>query len=479
MPGASHSIHSAADNRRSQSPLRRTLRLSQQEAVASAAMTATSDNFLNAFAVYLHASAVQMGWLTALPQLFGAFWQLLSAWMGNHVRRKTLVVVAALLQALIVTLLALLALQQVFFPSGAWQVTALIALAVGYFSCLNIVQPHWRAWMGSLVPARRRGVFFAKRTSLTMVTSLLVFILGGVLLNYSASSDLTWLGFFVLFAIAASGRFVSGRLMQRMHDPHPSPSEADSVQFRTSLQHMFESLRDPAFRNYSLFVAAMQGTVAISAPFFSVYMLRDLEFTYLQFSLNSIASVATQFLLLKFWGRFSDRFGNRAVMILSSCIIPTLPFWWLWSPNFYYLLGVQMLSGVAWSGFTLCTANYLYDIRPHRTQFALYAAVQSSTSALAVFVGALLGGYAAAHAPALWQLLWGDSAWGSPLFIIFVLSTSLRLAVAAYFLPRLHEPELRRRPDVLQLIYRVARLSAVSGVVLDWMSVTRKSGRSD
>src|SRR5690606_42108303 len=72
--------------------LRRTLRLSQQEAVASATMTATGDNFFNAFAIYLNATAVQMGWLTAIPQLFGALFQILSAWLGNYLPRKPLVV---------------------------------------------------------------------------------------------------------------------------------------------------------------------------------------------------------------------------------------------------------------------------------------------------------------------------------------------------------------------------------------------------
>ena len=38
--------------------LRRTLRLSQQEAGASATMTATGDNFFNAFAIHLQASAM-------------------------------------------------------------------------------------------------------------------------------------------------------------------------------------------------------------------------------------------------------------------------------------------------------------------------------------------------------------------------------------------------------------------------------------
>src|SRR5690606_17889783 len=135
--------------------------------------------------------------------------------------------------------------------------------------------------------------------------------------------------------------------------------------FLHSMQQLRNSLHDKTFRDYSFFVAGMQGVVAISAPFFAVYMLRDLQFTYLEYSLNSIASIITQFLTLRFWGRFGDNFGNRLVMLISSIAIPIIPILWLFSADQYYLLVVQMASGVAWSGFSLSTANYIYDIRPH------------------------------------------------------------------------------------------------------------------
>jgi MFS family permease len=468
---------SASDevNRRRKPWLRKTLRLSQQEAVASATMTATSDNFLNAFAVYLHASVAQMAWLTAIPQLFGALSQLASAWMGNHLHRKSLVVTAAAVQTLVVFGLAALAFQRGASSSTTWLVNLLIALAVVYFVCLNIIQPHWRAWMGGIVPQRRRGVFFAKRTRLTMVSSLAVFMVGGILLNQSAEQDLAWFGFGVLFILAATGRLLSSVLLSRMHDPEVSKPSSDA-ELIDSWRHVREALRDPVFRHYSFFVAAMQGAVAISAPFFAVYMLRDLNFTYLQFSLNSIASVATQFALLSFWGRFCDRFGNRAVMIVSSCIIPVVPLFWLLSPNVYYLILVQIVSGFAWSGFTLSTANYLYDIRPHHTNFAFYAAIQSATSALCVCGGALLGGLVASHAPQMWIELLSIN-WGSALFLVFIVTSILRISVSLYFIPRLHEPHQRKRPDMLQIIFRVARLNAISGVALDWVSVTKKNKR--
>ena len=246
------------------------------------------------------------------------------------------------------------------------------------------------------------------------------------------------------------------------------------MRLRDSWLHIKESLKDPTFRNYSFFVAGLQGAVAVSAPFFAVYLLRDLQFTYLQFSLNSVASIATQFFMLRFWGRFSDRFGNHLVMVISSCAIPIIPLVWLVSPNPLYLLLVQVVSGIFWSGFTLSTANYLYDIRPHHTNFALYAAVQSGSSAMMVFCGGLLGGYLARHSPEIADAMIDVWEPGSDLFVIFVTTSILRSAIVAYFVPRLKEPQSRNRPKLLDVIFRVARISSISGVALDWMSVTRK-----
>lgn len=468
----------AARQRRLKGELRQTLRCSQQEAVASATMTGTSDNFLNAFAVYLQASALQMGWLTAVPQLFGALFQILSVWLGSFVRRKPLVVRVAAVQAVVVAGMAGLALSVALGGATSRRVPGLIALAVLYFACLNTIQPHWRAWMGTLVPARRRGTFFAARTRLTMGASLAVFIAGGALLSWSDGLQRVWLGFALLFGMAAAGRAVSAWLLSNMHDPDPDTG-LNAMQLLDSARHVRESLRDPTFRHYSFFVAAMQGAVAVSAPFFSVYMLRDLEFTYLQFALNNIASVGTQFVMLHFWGRFADRFGNHLLMVMSSTMITLIPLLWLISPRFEILILVQMLSGLTWSGFTLSTANYLYDIRPHQTNFALYAAIQSSTSALLVFCGALLGAYVVRHAPSLAAQL--SAVWqpGNLLFLVFAASSLLRTAVVVGFVPRLKEPRMRRRPQILDVIFRVARFNAISGLSLDWMSVTRKPARRE
>ncbi len=462
--------------RRQRFALRQTLNDSQKDAITSAMMTASNDNFLNAFAIHLQASSSQLGLLTALPQFFGALMQILSIWLGRRIARRKLVYTTAMVQAVVVASIALLALP---FIGGDTldKVVWLIGFAVLYHSCLNLIQPHWRAWMGEIVPRRRRGAFFAARSRLSMMASLAVFTGGGALLAGFQELGVVGIGFAVLFAIGAAGRGASSYFLWRMQDPadqRAAPVALAGHGARGRFGSIKAYFSDRTFLDYTLFIAGMHGVVAISAPFFAVYMLDALQFSYFQFALTHVASVATQFIMLGLWGRISDKYGNRLVMLITSCMLPVLPALWLGSENFLYLLLVQVISGLAWSGFSLSTANYLYDIRPHNTNFAAYAAVQQAVGATAICLGALFGGLCATYAPVINAKLPGIFQLGNHLFLVFLVSGLFRACIALWFIPRCKEPRIRKRPQMLAIVYRVARFNPISGVVLDWLTVTRK-----
>ena len=468
--------HAEPAPQRRDSWLRETLAHSRRDAVASSMMTGITDNFIGAFAVFLRASLAQIGWLTAAPQLVGASFQLLSVWLCRYLSRRLAIVTGAVIQALAVFGMALLAL---FYPANA--IGWLVLLAIVYHAALNFIQPQWRSWMGGLVPPRRRGAFFAGRTRLTMVSSFMVILFGGFLLGWFERWNLVSYGFTLLLLLAAVGRCYSVWHIRQMTDPEEksghtirSGQSMHPMQTYRAIAHAFG---ERAFREYSLFFAGMQFAVAMSGPFFAVYMLRNLQFTYWQFTANISTAILTQFFTLATWGYVCDRYGSRIVMVISGCLIPIVPVLWLFSQDFSYLLLVQVVSGIAWGGFTLSTANYLYDIRPPRADFAIYAAVQSALSAVGVFCGALLGGYCANHLPefvSLWPEGWAPE---HPIVILFLLSGLLRACVAAWFIPRSVELRIRHRPDLLHIVYRISRFTPGAGVVLDWLTVTRKQNR--
>ena len=450
--------------------LKRSLRLSQRESFATALMTGSFDQYVNAFAVFLGATSVQIGWLTALPQLLGGACQLMAVWFGQWVHRHRLIIASAMIQTIMVALIVFTAIPDVF-TQPFWVLLGALSL---FHICSNLIMPHWRAWMGQLVPDRMRGRFFGRRNRIAMSTSFVTFLSGGVLLTFTHDHDLTWAGFAILFTVAMAGRSLSTLLLWKMHDDHTQPTLGERRSLTQSFRHLFSLWEDRVFRRFSFFMAGMQCFVALSGPFFAVYMLRDLQFTYTQFTMSTGSSILAQFLMLPFWGKVCDQKGNRYVMALAGCIIPILPLLWLFSDNFIYILLIQALGGVAWSGFTLASANYLYDQKPRDIHFASYSALHSSLGALAVFIGAIAGGYIINWLPDAVSLAGLHLQIERPIAIIFLMSTALRASVALWYLPKAPELRVAHRGRVRDLAYRIARFTPMSGVVIDVINRRRR-----
>jgi MFS family permease len=450
--------------------LRRSLVLSQKESFASSLMTGAFDQFVTAFAIFLGASSVQIGWLTALPQLIGGGFQLIAVWFGQWIRRHRLIVVSAAVQSAALGVIAMLAIPA--FQSSS--LTIMLFALVVFHVCANLIMPHWRAWMGQLVPDQIRGRFFSRRSRIAMLTSFLTFLLGGLLLTFFESLAMTWLGFLLLFVIALLGRAASTRLLSKMHDAHTQPTLGERHSLSQSFKHLYLLWGDEDFRRFSFFMAGIQCVVAMSAPFFAVYMLRDLGFNYLQFTMSTGSSILIQFILLPFWGKVCDRKGNRYVMAIGASIIPLIPVLWLFSDNLYYIICIQMLGGAAWSGFTLASANYLYDQKPRHIHFASYSAIHSSLTALAVCIGALAGGYIISWIPDSLSFAGIQIQIKRPIAIIFILSALLRGAVALWYMPTAPELRVANRGRVRDLMVRVARFTPISGVVFDVVNRRRR-----
>jgi len=433
-------------------------------------MVGGAETYFSAFAVFLKATTAQIGILASLPPLLASFMQLVSAWLGRRTgQRKRIIVHGALLQA--VTLLPL-ALLPLVFPDHA--ATLLILSAIVYFFGPNLGSPQWGSLMGDLVPESRRGRFFALRTRLSSIASFSALIIAGCLLEGFDTIGATYWGFVVVFGLGAVSRLLSAYHLHQMFDPPGHVAALESPWHR----ELWRGLRETGLLRFSGFYASMQFSVAIASPFFTLYMLRDLEFSYLAFMVNTAASVCVQFLTLNRWGRLSDLFGNRIILIATGSIIPFLPSLWLGSTNYYYLLAVQAVSGLVWAGFTLSASNTVFDLTPPARRTTLMAA-HNVLAATAVFAGASLGGYLGTHLPREVTVFGEVHGWLTPLYGVFVISTLGRLAVAAAFLPRLEEVRKVRPMSATGLIFRVTRLHPVSGMIVEIVGRMRRGENDD
>ena len=445
------------------------LRHSVRDGVAYSFMAGAGETYFTAYALLLKATTAQISWLAAFPSLLGSFGQLLSAWLASRTgHRKAIILLGVTLQTLI--WLPIIWLPYIF-PARA--VPILILCVALYYAGDHLAAPAWKSLMGDLVPERRRGRFFARRGRLMSIMTFAAVVAAGVVLHLGKTEANTRIAFSLVFSLAALARVYSAVQLARMHDPLPVPHPLDLP----PLTGWWARLRSSDYARFTLFMGAMNFAVAIASPFFAVFMLRDLHFTYLQYMSALAFSVLLQFLTLRTWGRLGDIFGNRLVLLVTGCMIPMFPVLWLVSSQYWYILTLQALGGVCWAGFTLSAGNYLFDVSAPQRR-AVLSAVHNVLSSLTLFGGALLGGFLSLMVPDQIALFGRVVTWTSSLWGLMLVSTLARTAVALGFLPRLREVREVRRLTPAGLMLRVARFNVLTETVIDVLALTRRRLRS-
>ena len=445
------------------------LKHSVRDGVAYSVMAGAGEQYLSAYALFLKATTAQISWLAAFPSLFGSFAQLFSAWLASRIgRRQAIILFGVVLQTAM--WLPIIWLPYLF---PAYAVTILIVGAALYHAGGHLATPVWNSLMGDLVPERRRGRFFARRTRLMSMTNFLALVGAGLLLHGFEIAERVRFGFMLIFTVAALARLYSATQLARMHEPERVPVTIDWP----ALSGLWQRMRGSDCVRFTSFFAAMQFAAAIAAPFFVVYMLRDLGFSYLQYMSATALAVLAQFGSLRMWGRLGDIFGNRVILTVTGSVIPFFPMLWLVSPHFAYVVVLQMFGGLFWAGFSLSASNYLYDsVSPERR--AAYSAVHNVLTSIAIFAGALLGGFLSLVVPENFILFGKSWHWTSSLWGVLVASSLARGVVALSLGPALREVREVRRLTAAGLILRVARFNALAELIFDMLAFTRRRLRT-
>jgi MFS family permease len=104
--------------------------------------------------------------------------------------------------------------------------------------------------------------------------------------------------------------------------------------------------------------------VNIATPFFMLRLLRDIGAAYVWVPILAIGTAVVTIFTLKVWGLFSDKYGHRVIIVISSFFASFIPLLWIFAPSPEYILLIEMFAGFAWAGFSLAHFNYLLEISP-------------------------------------------------------------------------------------------------------------------
>jgi MFS family permease len=429
------------------------IKASIKDGVSNAVMLGCGESYFNAFSIFLRASTLQVGLLATLPQLFGAIMQWLGALNLDRLRRRRMVIIlGASTQA--VTLLPI-ALLPFLFGKNDLLIPFLLILMMIYYGANGYVVPAWNSLIGDLVKPAERGLFFGHRNMLAGMSTFLSLSLAGLILYFFEKASIPETGFLIAFSAAFIARLNSARWLSRYDDPEFLVSPDQVFTFRQFLRRSPHS----NFAKFVFFIGAVNLGVAFSAPYFALYMLRDLGFSYIEYTVVIAVSTITQFLTFRYWGSLSDRFGNKKILNVCGWGVGLVPILWLFSSHILYLMAIQVFGGLVWSGFNLASANFIFDAvtPPKRARCVAY---QGLVNGVLVFIGSLLGGYAAGHLPQSLDL--GMWTWKPPfmLLMVFLISGIMRLAAAALFLPKFKEVRSVEAIGHGELVFRVSHIKS-------------------
>ncbi len=449
----------AADSEADQPPETDRTRICREHGLRDAAFQAAAqgggENYFSAFALLLHASPVQIGILSALPQLVGMASQLFSVKILQYFRMPgRLVTLGGKAQA--ASWLPLMALP-LFLPShGSW---VLIACAIMYFALGHATAPAWNSFLIDLVEPDARGTYFAQRARITALVSFLALGVAGTILTLGQHWNLSWLGFVVIFLGAAAARIGAIRCQSKV----AALTASHPIEAPEGFRH-FLTCTTPDFRRFLLFSGLVHWAVLISGPFFVIYLLRDLHWTYLHYAGWMAASILGQFTTLKPWGQFGDRYGNKNMLLVTGFTVPLLPMAYLVSEQYLYLLGVNFFGGIVWAGLSLGLQNYVFDsLRPEERTRGV--ALANAMNAIGWGIGALTGSWLATIMPAQLHLGLWDITPASNLPFVFFLSGLLRLVIAASLLGTFGEPRRLTLPPHRHLVWELPLIKPLAALL--------------
>lgn len=361
---------------------------------AQALTTLTGGAFLVSFALLLGASNAQIGLIAALPTVANIF-QLSTVRILRRIQnRKLLTVGASFFGRLMYLPIALLPL---WLDMPVLPVVILLLMI--HHSLGAISAGSWSAWMRDLIPGERLGSFFSHRLAISQALGVVLSLLAAFYLDYVELRVPDWQleSYAWLFSLGALCGLLSVYLLYRTPEPRMKPLETDIFSLlRKPFQHL-------NFRNLIIYQATWNFAVNLAAPFFTVYLLKRLDYSLTYVIAFTVLSQLCTILFLRLWGRYADTYSNKAILGICAplylfCILlwtfTTLPdAWWFTMP---LLVIIHILGGIATAGTSLAASSIGLKLSPQGDAIAYLSVmsfINSASAGLAPIVGGLFADF--------------------------------------------------------------------------------------
>jgi len=193
----------------------------------------------------------------------------------------------------------------------------------------------------------------------------------------------------------------------------------------------------------------------LASPFFTVYMLKTLEVSYMFFGIATAIATLAQIVSSHYVGKLTDKYGDKPIAILGhlgTVIIPLL-FLFVTKQSLWLIVPVQILSGLVWSAADISRFNLLLALADSKKR-AMQVAEYNLYCAIPLIIAPILGGWITENVTLILT--------GIPL--VFVMSSMLRF-LSTLLLFRIQEPRAKHEYPLVFVFREAMHFHPGRGIV--------------
>lgn len=381
-----------------------TERISHLESGLFSLMIGMGETYFAALVLSLGLGEISASTIAIVPVVIGSivhlFWPSVIVYFRSE---KSWVIFCASVQTVVLAFLG----AQCLFDRPKESVLLLITTI--YWAAHFAAGPAWNTWLTSIVEKRRHYQFFVNRSRVHELSVLAGLLIAGIALQLNSSSQT----FGVIFLFAALFRGASAISFIF----HPANDNSNFTPPHSIWSTIAICLEKRKIVYLLLFTFFFQFAVQIAGPFFTPFMLVEQKFSYLQFATLISLPFIARTITYKYAAIIGSKFGIDKVWAVGIILIFPLPVLWLFFHEFWQLVFLQILGGVAWScaeyGQTLALVQ---RFQPERRSSVL--TISNLFASLGMGLGFIVGG-----------LLWISSSPSESYDYILGTSSICRLAV--------------------------------------------------
>jgi len=300
---------------------RKARKYSISEGIFASIKTHLGDNFIQPFAIALNASNSMVAMLSSVSGLLWPFSQIYGSKLMKKYPRKKInnnLTLARSIFWISLIVLAVLSYKNLI----SWLLPTLLLVFYGIYNILaGLAYPAWFSWMGDLIDKKHRGRWFSKRNLIIGVAGVGALIVASLFLDFFKNKNFTLIGFAILFFFAFLSRLFSCYFLKKQYEPKIKIKKKNYFSFWQFLKKAPKT----NFGKFSLFRAMISFSGTISSALLAVYLLRNLNFSYLTYVIIVFGAGFFSFFVMELWGKFADKYGNYKVIAITTLFIPIIP----------------------------------------------------------------------------------------------------------------------------------------------------------